>query len=198
VHSIEHAMAARSVDEVVVSTDDDEIAEVARGAGARVVLRPAALAADDAPTLPVLTHVLGQLGSAALPSRVVTLQPTSPLRTPRHIDEAVALLAPGYDAVVGVSEVEHSPYKMFRILGETLHPLLPEMGPGTPRQALPPVYRENGAVYVTWTRVLLESGSIWGLRTRPYLMDSTSSVDIDSLLDFQLAELILQSRGERS
>src|SRR4029450_5189018 len=111
VRAIEQARASRSVDEGVVSTDDPEIAALSERAGAGVVHRPAELAEDGTPTVPVLLHVLETRDGRGLPDCVVTLQPTSPLRLPRHIDEAIALLTPDIDAVVSVSPVGHSPFK---------------------------------------------------------------------------------------
>lgn len=195
VRAIEQAQASRAVDEVVVSTDDAEIAALSEQAGAEVVWRPSELAMDRTPTVAVLTHVLQTRRGEAMPDRVVTLQPTSPMRLPRHIDEAIGLLTPEFDAVVSVCPVSHSPYKMFSVVRDTLQPLLEAAPPpGTPRQDLPPVYQENGAVYVTWTSVLREQNSIWGRRTRPFLMDAESSVDIDTAIDLLMAETILFTR----
>jgi len=195
VHSIEHAQGTSEIDTIVVSTDDPEIAIIAEAAGAEVVRRPSALARDDTPTLPALLDVLQQLGPARRPSRVVTLQPTSPLRRSDDLSAAIELLTDDFDAVVGVCVAEHSPYKMFNIHGDELSPLIPGTSPGTPRQQLPAAYRENGAVYVTWSDVLIDQRSIWGARTRPYLMDAESSVDIDSLFDFTIAEVLLKTRS---
>lgn len=195
VHSIEHAQASSRVDAVVVSTDDPEIAGIASEAGAEVVQRPPSLAADDTPTLPVLVHVLEQLGDDSV-SRVVTLQPTSPLRRAEHLAEAIELLSEDFDSVIGVCLAEHSPYKMFTVSGNVMSPLIAGTTPGTPRQRLPAAYRENGAVYVTWRDVLLDQRSIWGSRARPYLMDAESSIDIDSILDFTIAEALLKTRCE--
>ncbi len=195
VRAIEQAGASRAVDEIVVSTDDAEIAAVSERAGAEVVWRPGELALDHTPTVAVLMHALESRGLERAPERVVTLQPTSPLRLPLHIAEAVGLLTPEFDAVVSVCPVGHSPYKMFFVIGDALTPLISDgPAPGTPRQQLPVVYQENGAVYVTWTSVLRDHNSIWGRRTRPFLMDADSSVDIDTDLDLILAETILSTR----
>lgn len=195
VHSIEQAQATSQIDSVIVSTDDPEIASLARAAGAEVMERPLSLARDDTPTLPVLLHVLKQLDSEHLPSRVVTLQPTSPLRRSEDLAAAIERLTATFDSVIGVCLAEHSPYKMFNVRGEELSPLIPGTPPGTPRQRLPAAYRENGAVYVTWRDVLVDQRSIWGGRARPYLMDAESSVDIDSVLDFAIAEALLKTRS---
>jgi N-acylneuraminate cytidylyltransferase/CMP-N,N'-diacetyllegionaminic acid synthase len=195
VHTIEQAQATSQIDEVIVSTDDPEIASVARAAGAEVIQRPPALARDDAPTLPVLVHVLEQLDRQHVPNRVVTLQPTSPLRRSEQLSAAIELLTEAFDSVIGVCVAEHSPYKMFSVRGGQLSPLIAGSRPGTPRQQLPCAYRENGAVYVSWRDVLIDQNSIWGERARPYLMDAESSVDIDSLLDFTIAEALLKTRS---
>jgi CMP-N,N'-diacetyllegionaminic acid synthase len=197
-HSIEHAQATSEIDDIIVSTDDPEIASVAAAAGVQVVQRPAELARDETPTLPVLLHVLQQLAPGRAPSRVLTLQPTSPLRFSKDLSAAIALLTPPYDSVVGVCVAEHSPYKMFNIRDDELLPLIPDVRPGTPRQKLPLAYRENGALYVTWSDVLIDQASIWGTRTKPYLMEPESSVDIDNLLDFVIAEAILKSRSVKA
>ena len=91
----------------------------------------------------------------------------------------------------------HSPYKMFSVVDDRLAPLISGgPPPGTPRQELPLVYQENGAVYVTWTAVIREQNSIWGRRARPYVMDAESSVDVDTDLDLILAETILSTRKD--
>jgi CMP-N,N'-diacetyllegionaminic acid synthase len=194
-YAIECAQATAQIDDVVVSTDDVEIAEVSAALGARVHRRPRALAQDDTPTLPVLLNVLEQLDEHEQPRRVVTVQPTSPLRHSRDLAAAIGLLTPSYDSVIGVCEPEHTPYKMFRISEDTLVPLFADVPRGAPRQQLPPVYRENGAVYVTWTDVLRDQCSIWGARARPYRMSVESSVDIDTLHDLALAEYFLKQRA---
>ena len=193
-YSIECAQATAQIDDVVVSTDDDEIASVSRDLGARVVRRPLVLAQDDTPTLPVLLHVLDGIGEREQPARIVTVQPTSPLRETRDLSDAIALLTPAYDSVIGVCEPEHTPYKMFHIRDESLVPLFPDIPRGVPRQKLPTVYRENGAVYVTWRDVLRKQHSIWGTRARAYHMSVESSVDIDTIEDFALAEHFLKQR----
>lgn len=195
VRAIEQARAARHLDDIVVSTDDAEIAAVSEQAGAEVLWRPAALATDRVPTLAVLQHVLHTRDFRELPAKIVTLQPTSPLRCAWQIDDATGLLTSDFDAVVSVCQASHSPYKMFSIVGDALRPLIDgSLAPGVARQDLPIAYQENGAVYVTWTRVILEQHSIWGNRTKPFVMDRESSVDIDTAFDLILAETILSTR----
>ena len=194
-HTIEAALASTYITNIVVSTDDDKIAELAGGYKKVIIIkRPAHLAEDHTPTLPVLLHALEQVKGRVDPVVVVTLQPTSPLRTASHIDDAIQLLTPSYDSCVSVCPAEHSPYKMFKIEEGALTRLIPDAKFGVPRQMLPEVYRENGAIYVTWTSVLLNKHSIWGEKTIPYIMDEFSSVDIDSINDICLAEICLKER----
>lgn len=196
-HTIRAAKAATTLGRVVVSTDDAEIARVAQAYGAEVpFLRPAELAQDVTPTLPVLQHavrVLEQAGGRC--DVIVTLQPTAPLRLARDIDEAVRLLeAANADAVVSVREVSEHPSRMRRIQDGRLVTL-----DGTSRfllnrrQDFEPVYIENGAIYVTRRRVLMEEGAILGKETRALIMPQSRSLDIDTERDFDRAEESLRA-----
>lgn len=197
-HTIEAARAAHSIQRVVVSTESPEIAQIARRYGAEVpFLRPPELARDDTPTLPVMQHVVAQI-EAAQQLRlevIVLLQPTSPFRRAEDIDCAVAMLEQtSADSVVSLCAVEHHPAWMKRIDDGRVQPFLENAPEYTRRQDLPPVYRLNGAIYVTRRRVLLEENRILGPDTRALIMDRESSLDIDTPLDLKLAELIIQER----
>jgi CMP-N,N'-diacetyllegionaminic acid synthase len=196
-YTILAARAARSIQRTIVSTESAEIAEVAREYGAEVpFLRPLELAQDDTPTLPVLKHVLNQIEAAegSKPEIVVVLQPTSPLRKAADVDAAVRLLEQTQaDSVISVCAVEHHPALMKRLESDRLVPLLPNSPEYARRQDLPPVYRPNGAIYVTRRQVLLDN-HIMGPDTRALLMDAESSVDIDTRLDLKIAGLIMQER----
>ena len=179
-----------------MSTDDEEIARVARDCGAEVpFLRPAELSGDDVPTLPVLAHAARWLEetSGQPVAAVVTLQPTSPLRRPQHIDQAIALWRQsGADSVVTVCDVEHSPYWMGTLSDGRLVPLFEEWGTVRFRQHLPAVYRLNGAVYVTSRQVLLDESKVLGTDTRAVVMDADESLDIDTLSDFAAGEAMMR------
>jgi CMP-N,N'-diacetyllegionaminic acid synthase len=197
-HTIEAARASRSIQRIVVSTDSPEVAEIARQHGVDVpFLRPVELAQDETPTLPVMQHVLTQLTTAEgwQPEIIVLLQPTSPLRQSEDIDRAVTLLEKtGADSVVSMCLSEHHPAWMKRIESGRVVPFLDNAPNYTRRQDLPPVYRLNGAIYATRRRVLQDENRILGCDTRALIMDSESSVDIDTALDLKLASLILQER----
>lgn len=201
-HTIDAARAAHSIQRIVVSTESEEIARVAQQHGAEVpFLRPAELARDETPMLPVLQHVLRELTATEghQPEIIVLLQATSPLRRAEDIDRAVTLLEQTRaDSVISLCAAEHHPAWMKRIECGLVVPFL-ENGPEfTRRQDLPPVYRLNGAIYVTRARVLLEENAILGRDTRALIMDNESSVDIDTPLDLKLAALILQERQNDS
>ena len=182
----------------MVSTESPEIAEVGRQYGAEVpFLRPPELAGDETPTLPVLQHVLAKLEATegCTPEIIVVLQPTSPLRRAEDIDKAVDLLErSGADSVVSLCAAEHHPAWMKRLEGDRVLPFLDNAPEYTRRQDLPPVYRLNGAIYITRRRILMEENRILGQDTRGLVMDAESSVDIDTLFDLKLADLIMQER----
>lgn len=190
VHSIAQALACPEIDGVYVSTDDPAIAAVARAAGAEVpYLRPAELASDTAPKLPAIEHLvrhLEQQGQAV--SRVVDLQPTSPLR--EAADISAALLAhPGADLVVSVKEAADNPYFNLVEQGDDGWVHLSKGQGNTRRQDAPAVYALNGSIYV-WQRAALARAAVqglWSVHIAPFVMPRWKSVDIDDLEDFEQA-----------
>jgi len=202
-YSIAAGLQAQTVDRVIVSTDDEEIAEVARRYGADVpFLRPAALAADATTDLPVFQHALSWLGEQEgfKPELVVQLRPTSPVRPPGLVDQAVSLLA-GHteaDSVRGVVPAGQNPHKMWRISkDERLEPLLRVRGIAepynAPRQALPATYWQTGHIDVARRRTILDGGSMSGRVILPVIIDPAYTVDIDTLRDWQRGEWLLAS-----
>jgi CMP-N-acetylneuraminic acid synthetase len=194
VYALQSAQRARLLNRVIVSTDDEEIANVAQQRGADVpFLRPAAIARSDTPTVHVIQHALQAL-QPTLFDAVVTIQPTAPLRLAEDIDNAIALLAGDFDSVVSVAEVPHqfNPYWVHQIEDDRLTPYVAD-GPirYTRRQDLPPLYYRNGAVYVTRCRALALYGNLYGQRTAAYVMPLERSVNIDGPADLHLAAYYL-------
>lgn len=192
--TVEAARAVAGVDAVVVSTEDDEIAEVARAAGADVpFMRPAELAADQTPGIDPVLHALDMLPQY---DAVLLLQPTSPLRTVADIEGVLALaIQTGAPSIVSVCEPDDHPNWMYRIGAEgRLEPVLP-IPPAARRQDLPPVYSLNGAIYYADAAWLRNWKSFVGPETLGYTMPSDRSVDIDGPLDWRLAELLLKDRA---
>jgi CMP-N-acetylneuraminic acid synthetase len=196
------AAAAREsgvIDRLVLSTDDGAIAEVGRRAGFEVpFLRPAALAADDTPMLPVITHAVDTLAADGWrPEIIVLLQPTSPLRRGAHIRGAVELLrSSGADSVVSVVEVPRhlSPDYVMRIDGGVLKPFLAEGAAVTRRQDVRPAYSREGTVYAFRRATLERFGSIYGERCLPIVVDAADSLSIDTPADWDEAERRLAVR----
>jgi CMP-N,N'-diacetyllegionaminic acid synthase len=193
------ARASGVVDRVILSTDSETIAEAGRHAGLEVPFtRPAALAADDTPMLPVVCHALEALASAGWEAEIVVLlQPTSPLRRPEHIREAVTLLREtDADSVVSVVELPHhlSPDYVMRIDAGVLKPFLPEGVRVSRRQDARRAYSRDGTVYAFWRRTLDRYGTIYGESCRPLMIDPRDSLSIDSPADWDAAERALATR----
>jgi N-acylneuraminate cytidylyltransferase len=202
-YSIAAGLQAQTVNRVIVSTDDVEIAEVARQYGAEVpFLRPAELAADESTDLPVFQHALSWLAEheGFMPELVVQLRPTSPIRPPGLVDRAVSLLASHAeaDSVRGVVPSGQNPHKMWHISkDERLVPLLRVKGIAepynAPRQALPPTYWQTGHIDVVRRTTIVEGRSMSGEIILPVVIDAAYTVDIDTLRDWQRGEWLLTS-----
>ena len=199
-YSIEAARGSKTLTRILVSTDDDEIAAVARRLGADVpFLRPSALAADDTPMVPVLADLLLTLREREHfeADVLVLLQPTSPFRRADHIDAAVNLLTTsGADSVVSVIAVPHqfTPASLMQLQGDVLVPWADGPAP-LRRQDKQTLFARNGpAIVAVKPRVILEDGRLYGAQTRGLVMSREDSLDIDDAMDLRLAELLLLSR----
>ena len=191
--AIESALRSELLDAVVISTEDEEIAAVARDWGASVpFLRPSALARDDTPGIEPIMHALGQLPDF---DAVLVLQPTSPLRTTEDIDACIELAqklrAP---SAVSVTKPEKHPLWMYRIDADLcLHALI-DAPAVSRRQDLPAVYALNGALYYARTEWLHRHRTLVSAETVAYVMPPERSIDLDTLLHWEFAELLLKKR----
>ena len=195
------AAASGVIDRLVLTTDSDRIAAEGLRVGIEVpFMRPDALAEDDSPMLPVIEHAVDQLEQGGwLPEIVVLLQPTSPLRRPDHVREAIhQLRATGADSVVSVVELPRhlSPDYVMRIDGGRLTPFLPEGARITRRQDARPAYVRDGTVYAFWRRTLRESRTIYGEDCRPFIIPARESMTIDTPDDWAEAERRLATARE--
>lgn len=192
VWTIEAAKNSQYIDAVCVSSDNAEILAIAEQYRVQAHLRPDALASDTATTFDAIEHTIK--ANVEQYEYVVLLQPTSPLRTAQHIDSAIALLnEKSADAVISVCEVEHSP-----LWSNTL----PDDGNMTGflredvlqrSQDLPTYYRLNGAIYICRTdRLLAEKTFFIADNMFAYNMATENSIDIDGILDLQVAETLLR------
>jgi CMP-N,N'-diacetyllegionaminic acid synthase len=198
--SIERGLQSKRLDRVLVSTDDPEIADVARSLGAEVpFLRPASIAADDTPDLPVFEHALAWLESEQgyVPEGIVHLRPTLPFRLAAQIDDVVRLLGESAaDCVKSVYVSDKHPHKMWRLVGQRLQPYQDtpfwrQVGPDYPRQKLDAVYWSAGLVDGIRRTTITTLHSTTGAHVLPYLVDPDACVDLDTPHDFLVAEAIL-------
>lgn len=199
VHTIEQALACGGIDGVYVSTDSEDIAAIARSAGAIVpYMRPAELATSTAGKVPVIDHLVTYLRSTGvLVDTVVDLDPTSPLRTVGDIEACIALLDASTDVVITGYEAEKNPYfnmvetKPDGNIGVVKPPSSAVLG----RQAAPAVYSMNASIYV-WRRDALARG-LWGGSVKLYVMPRERSIDIDSEIDFFFVEKLMEMQNAR-
>jgi CMP-N,N'-diacetyllegionaminic acid synthase len=198
--SIYDASHAESVSRVVVTTDDSEIANVARAAGAEVpFLRPPELADDDTLDLPVFQHALTWLknNEQYSPDLVIHLRPTTPLRSVGLIEAGVDLLANDRDAdsVRAVCLPANNPYKMWRLKNGEISPLIQSEIPeayNQPRQKLPVSYWQTGTLDITRPSTIFEKNSMTGDKILPLIIDRGLAIDIDDELSLEQAERVMQ------
>lgn len=198
-YSIEAALGAKSLSDVVVSTEDEEIARIAKELGAWVpFLRPQELAQDTTPSFPVAEYTLKRLNEESdhTYDYAVWLQPTSPLRRSGDIDRALEILSESdTDSVVSVEPVEdYHPCRLYRLKGNYLGLIQKDDGSGL-RQRLDPVYHRNGAVYAFKTEVLMKYHNFFGEKILPYEMPRSRSVNVDDEYDLLIADFMIKQKG---
>jgi CMP-N,N'-diacetyllegionaminic acid synthase len=194
--TVDAARRAAIFDDIVVTTDDAEIQRVAIEAGAQApFLRPAELATDTALAVPTVQHATAEMEArTGRYEYVAMLQPTSPLRAPEDLVEALSrLVAEGADGIISVVDVDNwHPMKMKRLVAGLLVDYEPPPVENPPRQSLPRVYMVNGALYAARRDVLVLRGSFKGDRCLGHVMPPERSVNIDSQTDFVAAEHFLR------
>ena len=201
--TIETALKTSCINRVIVSTDDEEIAKIAKKHGADLpFMRPAEFASDTASDMPVYEHALQWLNEHEQyqPDIIVWLRPTSPLRTSEDIEIAIQkLIDTKADWIRSICAIEHHPYWVFRCedndrLSSFVEGI--ELKDYFQRQMLPEAYRLNGAVDVTWRTTITEKKLLYSGDVRGYKMVAERSVDLDGELDFALAEILMQKEKQ--
>ena len=199
--TVETALSLDCLDRVILSTDDEEIAGIGKRYGADVpFLRPTEIAADDTTDMPVYEHALNWLEQhdGFIPDIIVWLRPTVPLRSAGDIECSLDLLIKKRpDWVRSICEAEHHPYWMYKLNDTRMEPFIDgiRIENYMRRQLLPPAYRLNGAVDVTWRSTILEKKILYAGVIEAHVMPANRSIDIDTMLDFKLLEVII-SQGE--
>ena len=201
-YSIEQALASKWINRVIVSTDDEEIADIAREYGAEVpFMRPEEFAHDLSPDIDVFRHALKWLetNEGYVPDIVLNHRPVCPIRKVETIDRAIELLmnTPGADSLRSVCTPTQTPYKMWRIVDGYMKPLLRLQGVAEPfnlpRQVLPEVYWQIGYVDMVRTEVIIKKGKMSGDKILPFIIEE-EWVDIDYPEDMVEAEKLLMAR----
>ena len=196
--SVKAAMACKQIDKVVVTTDSDKYAQLAKFYGAEVINRPPELARDETAMEPVLKHTLETVEKQGKKvDTLVLLDPTSPFRLASDIAKCLELLKqPGTESVVTVCEVDHNPYFVMGTVDERQYFHYPLIKPDLPifrRQDAPKVYRLNACVYAIKRELVLKNERFTA-KTRTVVMPLIRSTHIDSPEDFLFAEFLLERK----
>lgn len=197
-YTIEQALESKYIDRTIVSTEDDEIANISRQFGAEVpFLRPEHLAGDQVATVDVLLHAINWLDEMELYSFdiLVLLHTTTPLRAVEDIDACIEILKDtNADNIFSVTEAHRNPYFNMVEVDERGKVQLIKQGSFTSRQSAPKVYDMNSSIYVWWKERFKKSVKIFMDNSRIYIMPKQRSVDIDDDIDFKIAEMIMAEK----
>lgn len=195
-HTIEEAKKSSYLERIIVTTDDMEIRKVAIDYNAEVpFLRPTELAQDHTPTIDAVIHCLDFLKETEeyVPEYICLLQCTTPFRSVVDIDRCIQrCLTTNYDACISVCEANSNPYWMKTFEKDKLCSFMIEQDMILRRQDLPNIYEINGAVYVIRTEALIENHSLHIENATGYIMPQDRSIDIDTEIDFLVAETIMK------
>jgi len=193
-HTIRSAKKAKKINRIIVSTDSEKIAEIAKKYGAEIpFLRPKKFARDDSSTLDVVRHALQFLeeNENYVPDIVTILLPTSPFRPPNLIDKTINTLKnTNATSVVSVHSAKLHPFKGFTFEKNFLKPFIRDHLKYYQRQKLPPLYHTTGAAYTFWNSTLKKYGHYYGPRMIPIISDDDkTNIDVDYIFDFFVAEM---------
>jgi N-acylneuraminate cytidylyltransferase len=202
-YSITEAKKSKYINRIITSTDDMQIADIARKYGSEVpFLRPTEISGDKSPDLEFFKHGLSWLkeNEGYIPDILVHLRPTAPLRKVKHIDAGIKMLLenPTADSVRSVVLSQKHPFKMWKICAGKLVPFIPEEIRGfketynLPIQSLPEAYIQNGSVDIIRTKTIIDKNSTTGDLILALLMKEEESININTPEDFMLAEILMQ------
>lgn len=195
-YTIESALSSKFIDLSYVSSDSDQILDISKALGAHTIKRPEQYATDTASSDLLIKHAIDQWEQPD--AYVVLLQPTSPLRTAEHIDNAFSLLQKSRsNNLISVYKLDKNPYKSYHMSKEgKLTPVFNEDLPFTPRQEIQDAYYPNGAIYIFKITDFMKDTCIPRCNNLAYLMNQEDSLDIDSYQDIDIATRILGGKHE--
>tara|TARA_B100000953_G_scaffold5522_1_gene4868 strand:- start:1277 stop:2077 length:801 start_codon:yes stop_codon:yes gene_type:complete len=194
--SIESAKTSKLLDRIIVSTDDMKIAQISKKLGAEVpFLRPGKISQDSSSLLGVVKHCLKHLSEneSYTPDIISILQPTSPLRTSKMIDNSIKLLkTTNATSVLSVSIKRHHPFRSFWLPKKFLKPFKPTFEKFYQRQKLPSLYYPTGSIYTFWSKTLQQHNSIYGPKIFPLIAkEKEFHLDIDNPYELFVSEMTL-------
>ena len=194
VHTCFTAMQVAEIDYLLVSTDDDEIAGVARNCGAKVVIRPAQLASDTAATEPVLIHAIEQVEQelGATFDIVLVLEPTSPLRSKETILKAIEMVASGFESVLAVKQTTEN----VGLIKDSVFTPINKFAPRR-RQLREPNYVESSTIYAATVKYLRKTGTLVSERWGAVVVAEHEAIDINTEKDFEYMEFLMQRRSDK-
>ena len=198
--SISAAQSVRKIDRVIVSTDDEEIRNVAEDLSVEVVQRPAELAQDGSLVVDAIRHTIHQLAKQQYQADyLILLEPTSPLRSQEDIINVIAELEQGVDSVATFCEAALNPHRAWSIKNKAPEVFVEGAIPWLPRQKLPKAWELNGAVYGINVKKFLDQDGVSLLfgQSSAVIMPKVRSVDIDSLFDLTVVEAIMKNGESR-
>lgn len=203
-HMIGHALQIPAITDLVVSTEDEEIAEIAREYGAQVPFkRPAELSTDLIPSLPVVQHAVREMEAltGGAYDHVVLLQCNAPLCRPEDIAACLERLQKGdCDSVVAVAEAPFHPYRAKRIIDEDILVNFIDQGfeDMRPRQVLPPAYKRAGSVYASTRATIMDQETLVGANARAVVVPAETAIDIDTPRDLDYARQLFDKKNKGS
>ena len=188
--SIKTALESKYIDRVIVSTEDEEIAQISRSFSAEVpFMRPESLANDDSPTINTVLHALRNLSDV---ENVLLMQPTSPLRRTVDIEGIFTMRSEfNSDSAVSLTEADKHPDLFFNLDSRKRIKSLNNNIQFLPRQAYPKNFMFNGALYLSTSKSILDNNSFVSSNTIGYIMPKEYSIDIDTQLDWEIAEFLM-------
>ena len=199
-YSIEHALAAVSIDKVVVSTDDEEVVNIAERFDCEIIVRPDDLATDAAPMIGVIKHCIETIrGKIENIDYLVLLQPSVPIRDINKIDEAVMMLKEtGCDSVISHVRVDYfHPNRMKKIVNARVLPYCEDEVENVSREGLPEAYYRDGSIYAMRAELPMKSDTIFGTDVRAVLNNRDWFINIDEERDWLMAEVLMGKLGKK-
>lgn len=191
-HSIDIAKKTKKIDEIYVSTEDEEIKKISQNNGVKIIDRPKEYAQDASTYLDAVQYSLNSIPEKKMNPFVVLLETTSPIRLVKHVEKCVELIDEKIDCVASISEVKISPAYFYKINNNLLEKYDSSSAPKN-RQEMEKIFYYNGSILVTTLNFLnSQKDVVFGGNMKGYLLDEKSSLDIDTPLDFEICDFLIK------